>query len=78
MANDRTGKNKNQTAAERALLTDALSGKVCAKCGKEVKIKDLVHVKSVPLSRSNGNGNGNGHHNGNRGLQSYHRACYTF
>lgn len=65
MANDRSGKNKNQTAAERALLAEALSGKVCGKCGKEVKIKDLIHVKSLSLGTRE------------KSLVPYHRACYA-
>jgi len=66
VASDRSGKNKNQTAAERALMAEALSGKTCGKCGKDVKLKDLIHVKSISLgSRA-------------RALVPYHRACYTF
>ena len=65
VANDRSGKNKNQTAAERALLQEALSGKVCSKCGKEVKIKDLIHVKSLSFGTRS------------KALMPYHRACYA-
>lgn len=56
--------NKNQTAAERALATEALSGKVCCKCGKEIKLKELVNVKQLCFSTSQ------------KAMMSYHRACY--
>lgn len=57
-------KNKNQTAAERALANEKLSGRTCAKCGQEVKIKDLVNVKQMAFG-------------GKGGIVSYHRACYN-
>lgn len=56
--------NKNQTAAERALLTEALSGKQCCKCGKDIKIKELLNVKQLSLE------------SGQKSMMSYHRACY--
>ncbi len=58
-------KNKNQTAAERALANEKLSGKRCAKCGQDVKVKDLVNVKQMSFG------------SGKRELLSYHRACYS-
>jgi hypothetical protein len=57
-------KNKNQTAAERGLANEKLSGKICSKCGQGVKLKDLVNVKQVALG-------------GKGGIVSYHRACYN-
>jgi len=56
--------NKNQTAAERALATEALSGKVCCKCGKEIKIKELVNVRQLCFGSSQ------------KTMLAYHRACY--
>ncbi len=56
--------NKNQTAAERALATEVLSGKQCCKCGKDIKIKDLLNVKQLALGT------------GQKAMMSYHRACY--
>ncbi|MBI3980048.1 MAG: hypothetical protein HY331_17890 [Chloroflexi bacterium] len=58
-------KNKNQTAAERAAANDRLSGKSCTKCGKDVKIKDLLHVRQVSLATRQ------------KQVLAYHRACYT-
>jgi len=67
MAGVKTTKaNKNQTAQERAAATEALSGKKCFKCGKDIKLKELLNVQQVGL--------GNG---GRRTLVSYHRACYS-
>ncbi len=58
--------SKNQTAAERAAAQEASSGKVCAKCNTEIKIKDLVNVKTVD-------------HGTNRKVTlAYHRKCYGF
>lgn len=57
--------NKNQTAAERALLTEALSGKQCCKCGKDIKIKELLNVKQLCFQ------------SGTKSVMSYHRACYS-
>lgn len=62
-----TGKvNKNQTAAERAMLAEASSGKACAKCNEDIKIKDLVNVKQLD------------HGTGRKVTVSYHRKCYGF
>lgn len=58
-------KNKNQTAAERSVLAERLSGKKCSKCGQEVKLKDLMNVKQVTI------GSARAH------VVSYHRACYV-
>jgi len=58
-------KNKNQTAAERALANDRLSSKKCVKCGQPVKIKDLMNVKQLTFG------------GGRKDVLSYHRACYT-
>jgi hypothetical protein len=58
-------KNKNQTAVERAIANERLSGKRCAKCGQEVKIKDLVNVKQMTFG------------SGRREVLSYHRDCYS-
>ncbi len=58
-------KNKNQTAAERALANEKLSGRKCAKCGQDVKLKDLVNVKPMTFG------------GGKREVLSYHRACYS-
>ncbi len=58
-------KNKNQTAAERALANEKLSGRKCAKCGQDVKLKDLMNVKQVSFGA------------GRREVVSYHRACYS-
>jgi len=58
-------KNKNQTAAERALANEKLSGRKCAKCGQDVKLKDLMNVKQMSFST------------GRREVVSYHRACYS-
>ena len=58
-------KNKNQTAAERAQAAEKLSGRRCAKCGQEVKLKDLMNVKQVSFA------------GGRRDVVSYHRACYN-
>lgn len=69
-------KNKNQTAAERAALAEALSGKTCTKCGQVVKIKDLVHVKQISFG-SNGTNGSNGT-SGRTTLSPFHRLCYTF
>ena len=78
-------KNKNQTAAERAALAEALSGKTCTKCGQTVKIKDLVHVKRISYASNGANGshgsNGTNGSNGTGGrtaLAPFHRVCYTF
>ena len=57
-------KNKNQTAVERAVAAEALSGKRCTKCGEEVKLRDLLNVKQVSFV------------NGRKQLAPYHRACY--
>ena len=59
-------KNKNQTAAERAALAEALSGKSCTKCGQNVKLKDLLHVKRISFIDSR------------KELVPFHRGCYTF
>ena len=58
-------KNKNQTAAERAVLSEKLSGRKCVKCGQDVKIKDLMNVKQLSFASNR------------REVVSYHRACYT-
>lgn len=58
--------SKNQTAAERAAAQEASSGKLCAKCGEDIKIKDLVNVKQVD------------HGTGRKVTVSYHRKCYGF
>ena len=60
-------KNKNQTAVERAQATEVFCGKLCAKCGKEVKLKDLLNVRQLSLADS-----------GSRKVVSYHRNCYTY
>jgi hypothetical protein len=57
--------NKNQTAQERAALTEALSGKKCSKCGKDIKIKELLNVQQVSVET------------GRKSLAAYHRACYA-
>jgi len=59
-------KNKNQTAAERAALAEALSGKSCTKCGQNIKIKDLVHVRQVHFDARR------------KEMVAYHRVCYAF
>ncbi len=58
-------KNKNQTAAERAVAAEKLSGRKCAKCGQDVKLKDLMNVKQMSFG------------SGRREVVSYHRACYN-
>ena len=58
--------SKNQTAAERAVLAEASSGKECSKCSTDIKIKDLVNVKQVD------------HGTGRKITVSYHRKCYGF
>ncbi len=58
--------NKNQTAAERAAASEALSGKCCAKCGKDIKIKELVNVRQIVGET------------GRSSITSFHRACYQF
>ena len=58
-------KNKNQTAAERAAFAESLSGHQCAKCGKDVKLKDLLNVKMVSFQTRR------------KEIISYHKACYT-
>ncbi len=58
-------KNKNQTAAERALLAERSSGHKCFKCGQDVKLKDLVNVQQVSFATNK------------KGIVTYHRACYT-
>jgi hypothetical protein len=58
-------KNKNQTAAERAALAEALSGQKCTKCGKDVKLKDLLNVKHISFQTRR------------KEMMTYHRACYT-
>lgn len=58
--------SKNQTAAERAVLQEATSGKMCAKCNAEIKIKDLINVKQID------------HASGRKGTVAYHRKCYGF
>ena len=58
--------SKNQTAAERAVASEASSGKVCAKCSLEIKLKDLVNVKQLD------------HGSGHRTMVAYHRKCYGF
>lgn len=66
MAGIRTTKaNKNQTAQERAAATEALSGKTCVKCGKDIKLKELLNVQQVSLQT------------GRKQLVSYHRTCYS-
>jgi hypothetical protein len=62
-----TGKvSKNQTAAERAVLAEASSGKVCSKCSSDIKMKDLVNVKQMDQGT------------GRKLTVSYHRKCYGF
>jgi hypothetical protein len=58
-------KNKNQTAAERATLAEALSGHTCSKCGKDVKLRDLLNVRSISFQTRR------------KAIVTYHRACYT-
>ncbi|MHB1133017.1 MAG: hypothetical protein ACYC4L_11585 [Chloroflexota bacterium] len=58
--------SKNQTAAERAVAAEAMSGKICAKCNAEIKLKDLVNVKQVD------------HGSGRNLMVAYHRKCYGF
>lgn len=58
--------SKNQTAAERAAAQEVTSGKTCAKCNEEIKIKDLVNVKQVD------------HGTGKKATVAYHRKCYGF
>ena len=58
--------SKNQTAAERALAQEALSGRVCQKCGKDIKIKDLLTVKQVTMETRR------------RSIATYHRHCYSY
>ena len=58
-------KNKNQTAAERALASERSSGRRCTKCGQEVKLKDLVNVQQVSFATNK------------RAIASFHRVCYT-
>jgi hypothetical protein len=58
-------KNKNQTAAERALAADRGSGRLCTKCGQEVKLKDLVNVQQLSFATNK------------RAIVSFHRNCYT-
>jgi hypothetical protein len=60
-----TGKNKNQTAAERAVIAQKFSGHNCTKCGEPIQKKDLLIVKSLSLTKSKGNG-----------INPYHRGCY--
>ncbi|MDA8218120.1 MAG: hypothetical protein M0Z94_10945 [Dehalococcoidales bacterium] len=62
-----TGKvSKNQTAAERAAAAEATSGKMCAKCNTEIRLKDLINVKTVD------------HGTGKKITVAYHRKCYGF
>ncbi|MCL4465522.1 MAG: hypothetical protein M1389_05755 [Chloroflexi bacterium] len=56
--------SKNQTAAERAVAQEIGSGKVCAKCSTEIKLKDLINVKTVD------------HGTGRKVMVAYHRKCY--
>ncbi len=58
--------SKNQTAAQRAIAQEVLSGKRCSQCGQEVKLKDLVNVKQVD------------HASGRTITAAYHRKCYGF
>ena len=58
--------SKNQTAAERAVASEMSSGKVCAKCSAEIKLRDLINVKSVD------------HSTGRKAMMAYHRKCYGF
>lgn len=58
--------NKNQTAAERAAAAEALSGRMCSKCGKDIKIKELLNVRQIVAET------------GKSSIMSYHRACYQF
>lgn len=58
--------SKNQTAAERAVAAEATTGKICARCNEEIKIKDLVNVKTVD------------HGTGRKVMLAYHRKCYGF
>lgn len=58
--------NKNQTAAERAAANEVLSGKLCSKCSKDIKVKDLVNVRQIIAET------------GRSSMVSYHRACYQF
>lgn len=58
--------SKNQTAAERAVAAEALSGKSCAKCNLDIKMKDLINVKQVD------------HGTGRKVTVPYHRKCYGF
>lgn len=58
--------NKNQTAAERAAAQEALSGRMCSKCGKDIKIKELVNVRQIVAE------------SGKSSINSFHRACYQF
>ncbi len=58
--------NKNQTAAERAAAAEVLSGKKCKKCGKDIKVKELINVRQIMAET------------GQTSMMSYHRACYQF
>ena len=58
--------NKNQTAVERAQAAEILSGKKCSKCGKDIKLKDLMSVKQVSMET------------GAKVIAPDHRACYSF
>ncbi len=56
--------NKNQTAAERAQAAEILSGKLCTKCGKDIKLKELLNVKQMCFQSNQ------------KSVMAYHRACY--
>ncbi len=58
--------NKNQTAAERSAAAEAMSGKTCTKCSKDIKIKELLNVRQMVAET------------GRSSIVSYHRACYQF